>query len=188
MNLIGIKVTGVCERDIDLLLLEEFIASHNFLVWFLNEIRVHAPGRLVSAARSVTTSNGESDLELTISDEHRITKILIENKVDAILQPRQDERYFERASDYLKAGVCHAVVTVLVAPQEYSESSLKFDKKITYEAILEWIRCHLNEDPRGHYKCHLLNEAIERGGEGWHLVPDPVRTEFWKKYWKLTIG
>jgi hypothetical protein len=59
-------IAGVCERDIDLLLLEEFIASVHFIQWFTEQInRVDAEIEcLLSAQRSVTQSNGESDLEV----------------------------------------------------------------------------------------------------------------------------
>jgi hypothetical protein len=65
-----ISVAGVCERDVDLLLLEEFIASKSFRKWFLAVVGVQAQSvRLVQAARSVTFSNGESDLELTFESD-----------------------------------------------------------------------------------------------------------------------
>jgi len=37
-------VSGVCERDIDLLLLEEFVASPDFVEWFARAAGLHWPG------------------------------------------------------------------------------------------------------------------------------------------------
>jgi hypothetical protein len=59
-------IRGVNERDIDVLLLEEFVSSPTFLRRFLDKIDVDASWVLLCAARSVNTSNGESDLELRI--------------------------------------------------------------------------------------------------------------------------
>ena len=99
-----IEVSGVCERDVDLLLLEELVASRPFFEWFLGRVGISPSAELIAVARSVTTSNGESDLELTIKLDDRIRKILVENKIDSIFQPRQADRYCERAAGYLRDG------------------------------------------------------------------------------------
>ncbi len=65
-----LNISGVSERDVDLLLLEEFLSSLAFQEWFVAQalgpdVRL---GRLVEAKRSVTDSTGESDLEVAFSD------------------------------------------------------------------------------------------------------------------------
>jgi hypothetical protein len=101
-----ITIAGVLERDTDLLLLEEFIASHDFTSWFVSQIGFMdaATAYVADAKRSVTHSTGESDLEiLLIDDAKRSFGILIENKVGAGFQPMQALRYRERAEKYKKA-------------------------------------------------------------------------------------
>jgi hypothetical protein len=92
------------ERDIDLLLLEEFHCSEPFQHWFLAQTigSVSDSIRLCSAAHSVVSSNGESDLvvEFFSSNQERWC-FLIENKVDADFQPEQAERYAARRDDYV---------------------------------------------------------------------------------------
>jgi len=90
---VKVQASGVREQDIDLLHWEEFVTSPAFLTWFLEEAGVPNRGDLVSAARSVTAVNGESDLELEVRAASVITKILIENKIDAPLQRLQAARY-----------------------------------------------------------------------------------------------
>ena len=78
-------IAGISERDIDLLLLEEFQSATGLEDWFVAQtlglsVRL---GEGVSADRSVSQSTGESDLEIVFSDQGGTTCLLIENKVNA---------------------------------------------------------------------------------------------------------
>jgi len=59
-------IPGICERDTDLLLLEEVWCSRTFCKWLVPHCALTATDidELVEVRRSVTQSNGESDLEL----------------------------------------------------------------------------------------------------------------------------
>jgi len=114
--------------------------------------------------------------------------LLIENKIAALLQPRQDERYRDRAEGYVREGQCLQCRTVLVAPKDYLGDRTDrhgFDKVITYEDIFQWFESHAGANPRSQFKTTLLNNAIERGSSTWTLVPDETVTEFWRRYWEL---
>src|SRR6516164_4089717 len=92
-----IPLESVAERDIDLLLLEEFHVSDSFARWFWKRaFRQDAPVRArLSAWHSIAdTQLGESDLIVAYQDDlgSRLA-VLIENKVTAISQPNQAERY-----------------------------------------------------------------------------------------------
>jgi hypothetical protein len=93
-----INIPWVAERDVDMLLFEEISSSPTFLKWFLAQIKISGPARLISAACTVRTTNGESDLEVTVQYAERIYRILVEDKIGAAFQPRQSERYRERKS------------------------------------------------------------------------------------------
>jgi hypothetical protein len=185
--MVDVRVRGIFERDIDLLILEELVASAEFLRWFLGKVGLGASGQLQAAARSVATSNGETDLELTVVDDGGVTRLLIENKVDAGLQPRQPERYAERAEAYLRSRECEKSLTVLIAPEEYARTIVGFGQTLTYESILQWFEGR-GEDERTRFKCLMLREAIERGSVGWTLVPDQQATDFWQRYWELAMS
>lgn len=183
-----IELGGVTERDIDLLLLEELVVSADFRDWFGIQAGLEMPQSLDGAARSVVTSTGESDLEVTYRREDLRTRLLVENKIDAAFQRRQAERYLERAQTYLARRECEHVVTVVIAPRSYADSIKGFDCTITYEAIREWFADAATGDPRSLYKLHLLDAAIARGDSGWKMVPDPAATGFWHNYWKLACA
>ena len=66
-----IEISGVKERDIDLLLYEEFYSSPEFREWFVSKIIPHSQiCELIRIVRSRTTTNGESDLELSFMDQN----------------------------------------------------------------------------------------------------------------------
>ena len=180
-----IRIPDVCERDIDLLLLEEFVASKDFRTWFLSQIGIIEDVKLLEASRSVKTSNGESDLEITLEGGLGAIKILIENKVDAPFQPDQAQRYIERASSYQTTGKYKEVITVVMAPEVYfgdETENFGFEAKVTYESTLTWFACTERMNERTAYKLELLRGAIERGRQGWKLIPHKNVTELWHAY------
>ena len=184
----SISTSGVTERDIDLLLLEEFVASRAFRGWFLEQLgRPHLRYRLESAQRSVTQSLGESDLEITLAWKEGKIRLLIENKVGAGLQPRQAERYAERARMYVTRGECEECITVLVTPNGYAGERDRlrgFEHHVSYEAIRGWFETALL-GARGHCKVEMLSNAIEKAVLGYNPVADKPVTEFWQAYWQL---
>jgi len=186
-----IIVAGAWERDVDLVLMEEFTASPAFLRWFLGCIGVDPNAELIEARHSVTTSNGESDLELTLGSGPGVVKILIEDKVDAQFQPQQAKRYRERAARYLKDGECCRAMTVLVAPDAYitnSDEKCGFDQHVSLERIGTWFQDSPDVGPRRAYKTTLLAQTIDRAAKGWTLVPDDKCTAFWREYREIALA
>lgn len=189
--MVRITVSSVIERDIDFLLIEEFAAPDGFLPWFLEQISLPTDYELEAVAHSVTANTGETDIELTLSAAGNRAMILIENKIAAVLQPRQAERYRERADRYLEQGACTTCITVIIAPDAYfgaGPTPLDFDHRITYEQILSWFAAAENLATRRPAKITLLERALTRGHAGWKLVPDEPATAFWRHYWDLCRG
>jgi hypothetical protein len=180
-----VMLRGVSERDVDLLLVEELSASQEFRMWFEKQANVARDSTLEEISRSVISSSGESDLELIYRGPDGTTKILVENKIDAMLQPRQSERYAARGRAYVEAGDCERVSTVLIAPDSYSAGSHGFDARISYESLREWFEKRTAVDSRARYKLELLRRAIERGKQGWTMVPDEAVSDFWVQYWRV---
>jgi hypothetical protein len=122
------------ERDIDLLLAEEFFVSPAFATWFLNKTNsfndVSAQVVDVFVSRSDTT--GESDLVVIFEkqDSGNRFALHIEDKIDAPLQPEQEARYRLRAEAEMLRKLYCAFEVILCSPEAYaatrSEAS-KFD-------------------------------------------------------------
>lgn len=200
----------IFERDIDLLLLEEFHSSTEFQNWFAGKVLASAAKltpseieisgsalpanvlpdltrlRFLDAQHSVADFTGESDLLLTYTDDRQKWLILVEDKIDAIFQKDQALRYFQRARGAIgKDGVAWAT-TVLAAPQKYfgdNEQKHGFQARLTYEEIAEeWFKGEAKLGKRGIYKAYLLKTAIEKAVSG---GSNPVVIKFCLDYWAL---
>jgi len=69
--------------------MEELVTSYPFLQWFGNEAGIAGGLRLASITHSSTSPTGETDIELRLDLNGDSVFVLLENKVDAPLQPRQ---------------------------------------------------------------------------------------------------
>ena len=182
-----VSIGAVCERDVDLLLVEEFASSPDFVRWFLGRVEdaLLEPIEVVRCRRSATDSTGESDVEIFVRSGDETVAVLIEDKVHAAAQPRQAERYRERGDSYVRAGRCRRFVTVLMAPENYLRGGMKcFDRAVPYEDLVRAF-----EDPevvpaRSRFKCAVLRGAIEKSTIGYQAVEDVAVTRFWQGYWK----
>lgn len=187
-----ISVSSVSERDIDLLLLEEFLSSAKFSEWFLEKALGEGPAdwSCLKGARSVTNSIGESDLEVAFKGPDGLTHLLlIENKIAAGLQPRQAERYKLRGDGYRSGGHCSRYTTVIVAPLRYfgtSSTTRGFDCQVAYEDLVKWLESDVTMGPRRFYKLAVLQRAIEKSALGHQPNEDEVSTSFWRYYWNLS--
>lgn len=186
-----ISIAGVSERDVDLLLLEEFQSSPSFRLWFQGLVlgRDARSLEFVSARRSVIYAAGETDLEVVFADAAgKKIRFLIENKVNAGFQARQAERYRETGNSHVLRDGGTAYHTVLIAPERYfgtDASTRGFDKRLTYETILQWFIQATELGDRRRYKIALLQSAIEKGTLGYQPIEDAPVTDFWRAYWLM---
>ena len=180
---------GVKERDIDLLFAEELVSTPEFAAWFGSKIGLDNRARLKRVERSViSATRGESDLVLTYDVDGRDTAVLVENKIDAVFQDRQAERYQERAKEAIASGTVAHAHTVVIAPVAYTRAEEGFDAIVRYEEILSWFKDFSVGDARAMCKVELLNAALGRAEEGWTLVPDAASTAFWGAYYDLVMS
>lgn len=182
----------VRERDIDLLLLEEFHVCQQFLFWFVNRAYKDESSisKLINACHSLTDSHlGESDIAILFSNSNNEKcALLIENKIDAIPQPNQAKRYKERGLKGIKEGKWKTFKTCIVAPQSYlkkSNEALDYDIKITYEKIAEWFKSNSKEQTRRNYKAKMMEEGIEQNRRGYNAKPNEFVSELFLQYWEL---
>jgi hypothetical protein len=174
-----VGISSEREARLDLLLAEELSVDHDLVLWFLAEAgvwrkhpaalrgeldSVHARVNYWDTAPDIAPSaQGETDLHLTLrwTDGRELT-VLVEDKVWAVFQDRQPERYVERAR------ACGGVA-VLVAPASYlathKAEAAVFDGAISVDAIADRVRKHPPAaDPVSHrrarWRAQLLEELI----------------------------
>lgn len=175
---------SMAERDIDLLLVEEICANADFGRWFFDQVgETVADGALQTECwHSVTDgAHGESDLIARLNGD---VAALIENKIDALAQPDQAERYRRRGSRGVAAGNWRRFVTCIVAPEAYLKSNQEarlYDTSISYEAVRAWFLA--TGSHRARHKALVLTEAIEQNRRGYSPDPDENVTAMWAEYW-----
>ena len=177
----------VAERDIDLLLLEEFNANAEFASWFMSvAFPKEKESECIGAWHSVNDPElGESDL-IVLYD--RGLAILIENKIDAPVQPRQGHRYTERGEKGVEEGMWKKFKTCIIAPKSYlgsEKDSRTYDSSVSYEAIDESFCQKATPDQRASHKSYLIRQAIEQNRRGYTPETDEAVTKFWNEYWEL---
>lgn len=126
----------VYERHLDLILAEEFECRPDFFAWMLATIRGSDDPKFPDSAPSSVSVDvshdddialesgafGENDLlvEATWANGTRV-RLLVEDKLDAVLQPGQPERYVARAAAHAALDDVDVALAVIVAPAAYLE-------------------------------------------------------------------
>jgi hypothetical protein len=179
----GRFLASVDERDVDLLLLEEFHVSDEFVAWFCTELGLSgvAPN---GAWHSVSDTDGESDLLLRVFRDGRRLGVFIENKIGAPERDRQDERYHLRAKRVVEQRKLDEYMTVICAPRGYLDALSKdstYQHRISYERIADWF----GKQPgrRAAWRRSVMFEAIERARRGYVMVINAAITAFHQAYW-----
>ena len=177
-----IPVEAVQERDIDLLLLEEIISNAEFRKWLIELFGLEEEKIFEGAWHSLTQGGlGESDLAIIYKSETNKHLLLLENKINAGMQPDQAKRYKLRGENYKENGECNIFYTVLIAPEVYLDKVVEFDFKLSYEQISDWFSSQ--GGLRFNYKSQILQIAIEKQRRGYRSIPDEDATNFWTDYY-----
>lgn len=189
---VRITVARKSERDIDLLLAEEFAVSPSFATWFLEQTQAFKGTQAcvidVGVSRSDTT--GESDL-VVVFEEHdgcRRFALHIEDKIDAPLQPEQEARYRLRAQAAIQKRLYSAFEVVLCSPKAYplthTEAS-RFDSCVHYEAVSDFLKLQSENDARRAYRAEFVATAAKRCSNAWKRTDDPVTNAFWRAAYEI---
>lgn len=179
-----IELKKVYERDIDLLILEEFVADKTFAKLFLNKAGLGEEYKIIKAAHSFSDADGESDLTLVLKYAEKRVAILIEDKIDAQTMPQQSERYLKRAQSAQQRGEYDVAYVFLAAPEEYHEEHLNdtnaaYQYRVTYEEIAEYFRTVGTE--RAQFKAAVVEFAVREKKAGYQVQEDVRVTAFWKR-------
>ena len=185
---IGSYLATVKERDIDLLLMEEFHISPDFVIWFSQQVGVSG-GQFDGAWHSVTDADGETDLLLLVTTGTDKVGILIENKIAAPEQALQAERYHRRAARSQNIGHFDRFVVCMCAPRVYLDAlpeSTLYEAKIAYEEISEWFS--FNNDVRSQWRRTIMEEAIVQSRRGYKMVVNETVSTFYQEFWHYILN
>lgn len=175
--------SDVSERDMDLLFLEEFASSKEFLHIFLSKIGLEN-ACVCSVEQSKTDVQfGESDMTVIVEKGGAKYGLLIEDKIDAIAMPNQSGRYMERGELGKKNEDYQQYFVFIVAPESYlgqNDEAKKYPHQVTYEECLEYFLS--KKDNRSNFKAQQIEQAIHKQKHGYQVVEHAAVTDFWDKY------
>lgn len=176
------------ERDVDLLLAEEFAVNPLFAERFKTVTKFNGQtATVVDFWVSKCDNLGESDLIVIYQKEDgQRFALLVEDKVDAPLQPDQAARYRQRADRDGKLGLYSDYEVILCAPRHYIESRSdlgEFDKLIPLEQVAQML--HVLGDSRAVYRSAFLETVGTKRVNAWLREDDALTNEFWDAAYKI---
>lgn len=184
-------VERLYERDVDLLLAEEFDVNPAFAEHFKSLTKFAGESAVVVRCWVSKSNNlGESDLEVSYrrSDDSCFA-LLIEDKVDAGLQPGQAERYRLRAERERSKGAFSDYEVILCAPAFYLGKQVGldgFDRRISFELLAEFLDAG---DPRSQYRASFLRTAAgTKKVNAWTREIDPATNAFWDAAYEVACN
>ena len=177
------KFADVSEHDMDMLFLEEFVVSKEFLNIFTSKVDI-SDATVVEVEHSKTHPEfGESDMTVIIETNGNRHGLLIEDKIDAIAMPEQYSRYVKRGDIGKENGDYSDFDVFIVAPEKYLNENVeaqKYPNKVSYEECLKYFEA--DTDNRKHFKLSQIKQAIHKQKTGYQVIENKAVTEFWSKY------
>lgn len=175
-----IQFDTTLERDIDLLIMEEFISDAAFAKIFLDAAGLEEPYRIEAVIHSKTDAElGESDIVILLEIGSKRHALHIEDKIDAMAMPNQRGRYDQRAEKDIANGQYDSYSVLIVAPAKYlsvNAEAQKYERRVTYEQMREHFL--KKEDARSQYKLALIDRAIFEQKNGYQYVANPGVVRF----------
>ena len=179
----NIKIDTTLERDVDLLILEEFVSSSYFAQIFLKAVGIEGEYKIAEAIHSKTDAEfGESDIVFILEINGKRHALHIEDKIDAIAMQNQSGRYHDRAQKDITKGEYDEYSVLIVAPEKYLEANKeaqKYGNKVTYEQLRDYFAAC--PDARSKYKLALIERAITDQKNGYQYEADTRMVDFCEK-------
>lgn len=175
------------ERDIDLLIIQEFIDKRSFADLFLKQVGIADDEEYIitDTYQSLYSQEGESDITIILNRNGKRFGVFIEDKINAITMNEQSNRYFVRAETLKKQKQLDDYVVFLAAPKSYINSH-KDDKNaqysyfVSYEEMLSVIGEYNGAAEK--YKADMLKFALKEKEKGYLMIEDEKVMRFWEAF------
>ena len=159
------SLCSVYEHDMDVLIMHAMLSDSGFLKLFLSKTDLPASDLTpVHAEISNTdTDLGETDITVILSSGTDIYALLIEDKIDAVAQPEQHDRYIKRGDKAVAEGLYTDYRVFIVCPQKYYDTDAeakKYEHFVSYEECAE----HFSQgtDAMSHLRCQEVMQALTK--------------------------
>lgn len=175
-----IRFETVLERDMDLLIIEEFVSDPDFARIFLNAAGIQEAYTVERIIHSkMDAQYGESDVVVFLKLGDRLHALHIEDKIDAIAMPNQGGRYHLRAQKDIANGEYQSYSVLITAPEKYLKNNAeaqKYAHKVSFEQLQRYFAD--KKDVRSEYKHALISQAIHAGKNGYQWTANPHVVRF----------
>ena len=135
------NIDRIYERDADVVIAEELNISLPFANWLARHAARFKDRKVTNTEAFVSRydKSGETDVTVILTDENENRfGLLIKNKIDAMFQPDQIERYFQRGNSGVSEKTWSEFAILVLAPRAYLERHVecaKADAQIAYEDV-----------------------------------------------------
>lgn len=174
----------IYERDMDFLILEEFVSEPEFAEIFMSKANLSNAVVLQSYHSLVDIQHGESDIEILVECNGEKYDIMIEDKIDAKAMPEQCARYHARGKKRIDEGVVNHYIVFITAPLDYLQTNPEarlYPHQVSYEELKAYFDSRA--DSRAAYKSQIIQKALDTRKAGYVPIEHVAITEFWQKYY-----
>ena len=176
----------VNERDMDLLFMHAFLTDSGFVDLFLRKAGIAGKGYAVLEVELSKTDVdlGETDITVILNDGVQKVALLIEDKINAMEMPQQQERYDQRGRLGIERGEYDDFKVFMVAPQLYLDSIKDkregYRHQISYEEIAKYFR--ENTSAVNRVRAQQIEQALDKAKKQYQVTIHETAVASFKKY------
>ena len=179
------SLCAVYEHDMDVLFMQGMLSDNGFLALFLNKTDWRDTKlKAVHAELSNTEMNlGETDITVILDDGLDKYALLIEDKIDAIAQPEQHQRYVKRGDKAVKNGVYKDYKVFIVCPEKYyssNDEAKKYEYYVSYEECAEYFEG--KTDVMSNLRYQEIMQALEKAKRTSNVTIVDEANAFFRQY------
>ena len=175
----------VYEHAMDVMLMQALLTDSGFLEIFVDKTD-WAGLELKPVHAEISNSDtdlGETDITVVLSDGISKFAMLIEDKIDAVAQPEQHERYVKRGDKAVKDKSYDDYKVFIVCPQKYydtDDEAKKYEHFVSYEECAEHFS--KSNDTMAPIRYQEVMQAISKAKKPTQVTLNEDANSFFRKY------
>ena len=185
MENITCSLCTVYEHDMDVMLMQALLTDPALLDIFISKTD-WAGCDLKPVHAEISNSDeslGETDITVILSDGAYKYAMLIEDKIDAVAQPDQHDRYVKRGSKAVRQGLYSDYKVFIVCPQKYydaDDEAKKYEQFVSYEECAEHFS--RSNDCMSNIRYQEVMQAISKAKRPPQITLNEDANSFFRKY------
>ena len=175
----------VYEHDMDVMLMQAILTDPGFLGLFIDKTDWSGLGLRPIHAELANSdvSLGETDITVILSDGISQYALLLEDKIDAVAQPDQHDRYVKRGDKAVRKGLYTDYKVFIVCPKKYYDSddeAKKYEHFVSYEECAEYFS--KSSDRMNSIRYQEVMQAISKAKRPPQVNFNENANSFFRKY------